>query len=118
MLYGEGVRRRGWSLERFVSVSSANPAKIFGLWPRKGSLDVGSDADIVVLDPRRSVRLTQQLMQSRSDYEAHEGYQGRGWPVTVLSRGEIVYSDGIVHSQPGRGQRIRRSRTVVNGTRG
>ncbi|MGH3273170.1 MAG: amidohydrolase family protein [Streptosporangiaceae bacterium] len=109
MLYGESVRRRGWSLERFVAVSSANPAKIFGLWPRKGSLDVGSDADIVVLDPRRDVRLTRELMQSRSDYEAHEGYEGRGWPVTVLSRGELVYSDDTVRSHPGRGQRLHRS---------
>jgi len=117
MLYSEGVRRRGWSLQHFVSVSSANPAKIFGLWPRKGSLDVGADADIVILDPERTVRLTRQMMQSRSDYEALEGHQALGWPTTVLSRGEVIYSDGAVCSTPGRGQLLRRSRSVAGETR-
>jgi dihydropyrimidinase len=112
MLYSEGVRQRGWSLEHFVSVSSANPAKIFGLWPRKGDLNIGADADIVVLDPARSVRLTREMMQSRSDYEALEGHRAIGWPTTVLSRGEVIYSDGAVCSTPGRGQLIRRSRSA------
>lgn len=117
MLYSEGVGRRGWSLERFVSVSSANPAKIFGLWPRKGSLDIGADANIVILDPGRSVRLAREMMQSRSDYEALEGHRVLGWPTTVLSRGEVIYSDGAVCSVPGRGQLIRRSRSVAVGNR-
>ena len=117
MLYSEGVRQRGWSLERFVSVSSANPAKIFGLWPRKGNLGIGADADIVRLDPTRSVRLTREMMQSRSDYEALEGRSALGWPTTVLSRGEVIYSDSAVRSTPGRGQLIRRSRSTTTETR-
>ena len=93
-------------------MSSANAAKLFGLWPRKASLQPGTDADIVILDPARRVRLTRELMQSRSDYEAHEGYECSGWPTTVLSRGEVVYAGGAIRSQPGRGQLVRRARSA------
>jgi dihydropyrimidinase len=113
MLYSEAVGRRGWDLQKFVQVSSANAAKLFGLWPRKASLQPGTDADIVILDPARRVRLTRELMHSRSDYEAHEGYECSGWPTTVLSRGEVVYAGGAIRSQPGRGQLVRRVRSAT-----
>jgi dihydropyrimidinase len=112
MLYSEAVGRRCWNLQKFVQVSSANAAKLFGLWPRKASLQPGADADLVIFDPSRQVRLTGELMQSRSDYDAHEGYECTGWPVTVISRGDVVYADGAIRSQPGRGQLIRRARTA------
>jgi dihydropyrimidinase len=74
-----------------------------GLWPRKGCLAVGSDADLVALDPERSFRVTAAAMESRSDFDPYEGYQARGWPVPTISRGEVIMRDGQVLGKPGRG---------------
>jgi dihydropyrimidinase len=108
MLYGEGVRRGRISLSQLVAVTSTNPARLFGMWPRKGCLAVGADADIVLLDPERRFRVEAAHMQSRSDFDPYEGYEGIGWPVTTISRGEVVMVDGKVRSAPGRGRFLRR----------
>jgi dihydropyrimidinase len=109
MLYAEGVGKGRISLERFVEVSSTNPAKIFGLFPTKGVLAVGADADIVILDPTTAVELEQADMQSRSDYDPYVGFTGRGWPAVVLSRGDIVLREGTMTTSPGRGRLVRRT---------
>lgn len=110
MLYAEGVRTERIPLTRFVAVTAENPAKLFGLWPRKGILAVGSDADLVILDPTQTFRVTAQTMQSQSDFDPYEGYQALGWPVLTMSRGEVVMRDGSVLGRPGRGQFIQRGR--------
>jgi dihydropyrimidinase len=110
MLYAEGVRAGRIPLTTFVAVTAANPAKLFGLWPRKGCLAVGSDADLVAIDPDRPFRVTAAAMYSRSDFEPYEGYQARGWPVLTMSRGEVVARDGEVVAKPGRGLLLRRGR--------
>jgi dihydropyrimidinase len=110
MLYAEGVGKGRLSVERFVEISSTNPAKIFGLYPTKGALVVGADADIVVLDPDVDVELEQADMQSRSDYDPYVGFAGRGWPVVVLSRGDVVMRDGTMTTSAGRGRLVRRVR--------
>jgi dihydropyrimidinase len=110
MLFAEGVARRRISLSRFVAVTSTNPAKLFGMWPRKGSVAVGADADLVLIDPARHVRLTAAAMESRSDFEPYEGWEGVGWPVTTISRGEVIVSEGAVRSRPGRGRFLARDR--------
>src|SRR5579884_1768803 len=108
MLYAEGVGRGRISLSRFVEVISTNPAKLFGMWPRKGSLSVGADADLVLIDPSRRFRVEAARMESRSDFDPYEGYESAGWPVLTVSRGEVIVREGEVLSTPGRGRFLRR----------
>jgi dihydropyrimidinase len=108
MLYSDGVRTGRLSLNRFAEVTSANPAKLFGLYPRKGTIAVGSDADIVVFDPEKKVVIRQSEMHSRQDWELHEGFEATGWPVLTISRGEIIVEDRQLLAAPGRGQLVKR----------
>jgi dihydropyrimidinase len=110
MLYSEGVRKGRISLNQFVAVASTNPAKLFGLWPKKGTLSVGADADLVLIDPNKHVRVTVDDMESKVDYDPYEGFECDGWPVLTMSRGEVIFADGKIKSRPGRGQFLRRSR--------
>jgi dihydropyrimidinase len=110
MLYSEGVVHGRLTENQFVKVCSTNPAKLFGLWPAKGTLAVGSDADIMVIDPKRRFKVESRLMESRSDFDPYEGYESHGWPRTVISRGEVIVDDGKVLSRPGRGRLLRRGR--------
>ena len=110
MLYAEGVRAGRITMTTFVAVTATNPAKLFGLWPRKGCLAVGSDADLVAIDPERPFRVTAATMHSRSDFDPYEGYEARGWPALTISRGEAIVQDGQVLAKPGRGQLLRRGR--------
>jgi dihydropyrimidinase len=91
MLYSEGVRRRRISLERFVKVTSTNAAKLFGLYPRKGAIAVGRDADLVVLDPNAERLVTSSTLKSRAGYSVYEGWQVTGWPPLTIRRGEVVF---------------------------
>jgi dihydropyrimidinase len=109
MLYSEGVGQGRISLSQMVGLVSTNPAKIFGLWPQKGSLSVGADADLVLLDPRREFEITRSKMQSASDFDPYEGRSAQGWPVLTMSRGDVIVSDGQVLSAPGRGRILRRA---------
>jgi dihydropyrimidinase len=108
MLYSDGVRTGRLSLNRFAEVTSANPAKLFGLYPTKGTIAVGSDADIVVFDPEKKVVIRQSEMHSRQDWELHEGFEATGWPVLTISRGEIIVEDRQLLAAPGRGQLVKR----------
>jgi dihydropyrimidinase len=110
MLYSEGVGKGRLSLNRFVAVSSTNPAKLFGLYPKKGTIAVGSDADIVVFDPNKRVTIQHENMHSQQDWELHEGFEVTGWPEMTLSRGEIIVENGKVLAEPGRGQLVKRKR--------
>lgn len=110
MLYSEGVRRGKLSLNRFVEVSATNPAKLFGLYPRKGTIAVGSDADLVIFDPNKAVTIRHRDMHSRSDYELYEGFEVTGWPTHTLSRGEVIVENGKVLGSSGRGRLLKRQR--------
>ena len=92
------------------ALSSANPAKLMGLYPQKGTIAVGSDADIVVFDPEKPVTIRHADMHTKQDWELHEGFDVVGWPVMTLSRGEIVVENGKVLAQPGRGRLLKRKR--------
>ncbi|HET7386195.1 MAG TPA: dihydropyrimidinase [Arthrobacter sp.] len=109
MVYDGGVRTGHISLNRMVDLLSTSPAKLFGLFPRKGTIAVGSDADIVVFDPDRSVTLSVEDQVSKVDYCAYEGRQVKGSPQVVLSRGSVVYEDGQVVGRPGHGAFIKRA---------
>jgi dihydropyrimidinase len=108
MLYSDGVRNGRLSLNRFAEVTSANPAKLFGLYPKKGTIAVGSDADIVVFDSDKKVTIRQEEMHSRQDWELHEGFEVTGWPALTISRGEIIVEDRKLLAAPGRGQLLKR----------
>lgn len=106
MLYSEGVGKGRITLERFVELIATNPAKLFGLHPRKGTIAVGSDADLCILDPGKHVTITASAMHSASDYDVYEGFAVQGWPVVTISRGEVIFRDGDLRSAPGRGQLV------------
>jgi dihydropyrimidinase len=110
MLYNEGVLKHRIGLMDFVAVTSTNPAKLFGLWPRKGGIQVGADADLYVLGEGRRFVVKSDQMESLSDFDPYEGYVGEAWPVLTMGRGEILMRDGKVCSSPGRGQLVRRKR--------
>jgi dihydropyrimidinase len=111
LLYSEGVIRRDMNPQQFVRVSSYNPARIFGLYPEKGNLAVGADADLLVFDPRatRTVRATELHMNV--DYSVYEGMEVRGTPTATISRGEVVVRDGEFQGSPGRGRFMSRRLT-------
>ena len=104
MLYSEGVRTGRISLQRWVELVSTTAARLFGLYPRKGTLAVGSDADVVIFDPERSRTVTGTMLQSNADYSVYEGWQVTGWPVVTIRRGEVVYDNERVLARPGSGQ--------------
>lgn len=112
LLWSEGVAAGRLSLERFVAVTSVNPARALGLWPRKGTIAVGSDADLVVWDPDREVRLGVATTHSTADYCVYEGRTVRGYPVVTVSRGEVIYRDGEVTASPGRGRFLERGQPL------
>lgn len=109
MLYAEGVGKGRITLSRFVELVATNPAKIFHLWPKKGSISVGADADIVVIDPQKRIQVTREAMVSNADFDLFEGQSFVGWPVITIARGEVVTRGGEVLSSPGRGRFLARS---------
>ena len=110
MLFSEGVGKGRISLRRFVELTSSNPARLFGLYPSKGSLSVGADADVMLIDPNRRFKVVTAEMQSKGDLDPYDGYESTGWPVLTMARGEIIVRDGAIRSAPGRGRYIARSR--------
>lgn len=115
MLFSEGVRTGRISLSRFVSLISTTPARLFGLFPRKGTIAVGSDADLVVLDPQRRRVIDGASMESRAGYSAYDGWEVHGWPRFTVSRGDVVLEDGEVVAPQGRGQWLRRAAGTKTG---
>lgn len=110
LLFGAGVLDGRMSIQDFARVSAVNPSKLFGLWPRKGRIAPGSDADLVLLDPRRPVTVEKSMLESRSDFDVYSGLNARGWPVATISRGELIWHDGAVTAAPSRGRLVRRDR--------
>lgn len=110
MYFSEGTGKRGLSLERFVATTSTNAARIFGLYPRKGVIQAGADADIAIWDPTAVAKVTVNEGFSKSDYTVYEGTKVTGWPVTTLRRGEIVFDRGQVLGAVGTGRLVSRQR--------
>jgi dihydropyrimidinase len=109
ILFSEGVVKGRISLQRFVELTATNPAKLYGLYPRKGSLAIGADADIVIYDAGRAVTIRNEMLHHNVDYTPYEGLDITGWPELVLSRGEIVVENGDCTGKPGRGLFLRRA---------
>jgi dihydropyrimidinase len=112
LLYG-GVEAGHIGLNRFVELVATAPAKMFGLYPRKGTIAPGSDADIVVFDAKAERVLSAENQHMNVDYSCYEGRTVRGLPEVVMQRGRVLVSDGQFHGQPGWGTFIPRSRLTA-----
>jgi dihydropyrimidinase len=109
LIYSGGVRAGRFSVNRFVELVSTTPAKLFGLYPRKGTIAVGSDADLVIFDPRRKHTISAKTHHMRVDYSMFEGIEVTGMPQTVLSRGQVVVDDNKFIGRSGAGEFLKRS---------
>ncbi|MCO7509222.1 dihydropyrimidinase [Serratia fonticola] len=108
LLFSHGVMSGRISPSRFVALTSSNPARLFGLWPRKGNLNPGADADVVIFDPRQSTVISHAWLHDNADYSPYEGFQCQGAPVLTMCRGEIVARNGEFTGRQGYGQFLRR----------
>jgi dihydropyrimidinase len=110
MIHEFGVRSGRISLNRMVELLATNPAKLFGLYPKKGTVAVGSDADIVVFDPERKFTITAADQHSKTDYNLYEGTEVTGTPEVVLLRGNVLVEGDELAASPGIGQYVPRAR--------
>jgi dihydropyrimidinase len=108
LLWDGGVRAGHIDPHRFVEIVSTNPAKMFGLWPKKGTVAVGSDGDLVLWDTERKLLLSAETLHMRVDYNPYEGREVTGAPAVVLSRGEVIVDHGTFRGKAGRGQFVKR----------
>jgi dihydropyrimidinase len=110
MIHEFGVRAGRISLNRMVELLCTNPAKLFGLYPRKGTIAVGSDADIVVFDPEKTLTITAANQHSKTDYNLYEGTEVTGSPEVVLLRGNVLVEGGELVAEPGVGRFVARAK--------
>jgi len=110
LLCSAGVHAGKISANRFVELTSTTPARLFGLFPRKGTLAVGSDADMIIFDPKAEQTLSKSISLSRADYSPYEGIKVRGTTWLVLQRGRVIAREGKVMGRPGGGEFLARAR--------
>ena len=108
LLYSEGVRKGKITLPQLVKYACTNPARVAGLYPRKGTIEVGADADLVILDPGKEWTLTKQRMHSAVDYTCYEGMKIKGAVERVLLRGKTIVQNGKFLGERGDGQYLHR----------
>jgi dihydropyrimidinase len=107
LLFSEGVKKGRIELSQFVALSATNAAKLYGLYPQKGTIAVGSDADLAIWDAEREVTISQALLHDAMDYTPYEGFKVTGWPVMTLLRGEPVAEGGEFVGVRGQGRFLR-----------
>jgi dihydropyrimidinase len=110
LLHSGGVRAGKISLNRFVDVTATTPARMFGLFPKKGAIAIGSDADLIVFDPNAKGRISVSNMHMRVDYNPYEGQEVVGRPQVVISRGTVLVDDGKFVGPRGHGRMLKRDR--------
>ena len=108
VMWHHGVNAGRYSANRFVEITATNPAKIFGLYPRKGTIAIGSDADIVLWDPEQAHTISAATHHMNTDYNVYEGMEVKGWPTRVLLRGQSIVVGDDWHGEKGSGQFLRR----------
>lgn len=114
ILFSEGVMKGRIDINRFVAVTSTNHAKLYGMYPQKGTIAIGSDADIALWDPKQKVTLTNEILQHGADYTPYEGLEIQGWPVQLLVRGKtIMQGQSLVARGQGGYQSRKRSNLVT-----
>lgn len=117
ILFSEGVSKGRMSLQDFVAVTSTNHAKTYGLYPRKGAIAIGSDADIALWDPAKRMTIANANQHHGSDYTPYEGIEVTGWPVLTMVRGKVVVRDGALVGQPGHGVHVPRQKSPARAGR-
>lgn len=110
LLFSEGVNKKRITLNKFVEVTATNPAKIFGMFPRKGTIGIGSDADIILLDPNEKHTLSAKTHHMNTDYSGYEGMQLTGKVKTTILRGQVAVHNGEVRINKGYGQFVKRNK--------
>ncbi|MFT7615105.1 MAG: dihydropyrimidinase [Parvicellaceae bacterium] len=110
-MYSEGVAKGKISLTKFVEVTSTNAAKIFGMYPRKGTVAIGTDADLVIFDPEKKHTISVDTHHMNCDYSGYEGWEVTGKTETVLLRGKVAIENEECKLEPGHGQFIKRGKT-------
>lgn len=118
LLFSEGVNKGRLTLNQFVSLTSTEAAKLYGMHPRKGTIAIGSDADIAIWDPNETRTVNVADQHDAMDYTPYEGMQLTGWPVTVLSRGQRVIDGGKLVAKPGQGRYVMRDKIDLTGFAG
>ncbi len=113
LLFSEGVKKGKISLNKYVEVTSTNAAKIFGMFPKKGSIGIGSDADLVIFDPNEKHTLSAKTHHHRCDYSAYEGWEVTGKCKTVLLRGKVAIDNGKAMVEKGYGKFVKRGKTSM-----
>ena len=108
VLFSEGVMKGRISINKFVEVTSTNPAKICGMYPKKGSIAVGSDADLVIIDKDRKVTITKDLFHENVDYTSYEGIELQGYPIMTIVRGKVIVRENEFVGDEGYGEFIKR----------
>ncbi len=113
LIHHYGVNEGNISLNKFVEVTSTNPAKIFGMYPKKGTIAVNSDADIVVFDEDKELTISVDMLHENVDYSTFEGFKVKGYPVATFSRGELIAKDGDYVGKDARGELIKRKNIEI-----
>jgi dihydropyrimidinase len=108
LLFSEGVNKKRITLNRFVELVSTSPAKLFGLFPEKGTVAVGSDADLVLFDPKASFTISARTQHQNVDYTPYEGFKGKGVAKVVIANGQVIVRDGEFLGKPGAGRFLKR----------
>ena len=110
LLYSYGVGRKRITLSQMVELLTENPAKLFGLFPKKGAIGIGTDADLVIFDPGKNVTISHKSLQTDCDWSPYEGMKVKGYPIMTICRGKIVAKDGKFVGQNGYGKLLKRDR--------
>lgn len=113
VVFSEGVVTGRLTPQQFVALSATNAARIYGMYPRKGTLQPGADADVALWDPSLQVTIRNEQLHHHMDYTPYEGMTVTGWPVVTVSRGEVIWRDGQLNATAGRGQFLRRERFTL-----
>lgn len=108
LLFSEGFRKGKLLLRQIAALTSLHPALIFGLYPQKGTIREGADADLVIFDPNRNLILNPENLLGEADYSQFQGLEVKGSPLMTISRGEVICVDGECHVSPGRGKLVKR----------
>jgi dihydropyrimidinase len=110
LLFSKGVKEKKLSLQQFVKVIAENPAKIMGLYPKKGVISKGSDADIIIIDPKKKITISKEILHENVDYSPYEGFDVTGWPCMTMVRGNIIVKDSVFIGKKGAGNFIKRKK--------
>ena len=112
IIFSEGVQKGRISINKFVEVMSSNPARIAGMYPQKGTLAIGSDADITIIDPKLEKKISVNMLHGKTDFTPFEGLMVKGWPVATLCRGQVLVQNDEIVAKPGFGQFLKRGKFV------